>query len=313
MELIMILTVTLNPSVDKNYFVDKLALGEVVRVRECNQTAGGKGINVAKVANLLGEQTVATGFTGGHTGNFINSFLVKAGIKTSFITVNNETRTCININDYMSGKQTELLEPGTEVTVEKQQEFLKHYTEIIKGCDIVAISGSVPKGIDENMYPELIKIAKQAGKRVILDTSGKLLKAGIDACPHIVKPNKTEMIELIGRDIQTKEEIISAAFEIKAKGIETVIVSLGKDGAVFITGNEVYQGTTPDIKIVNTVACGDSLVAGFATGLRRNLSIIDTIKLAMAVSTANALRKETGFFIQEDLDRLLGMVEAVKL
>jgi tagatose 6-phosphate kinase len=313
MEQIMILTVTANPSVDKNYFVDKLSLGEVVRVNECNQTAGGKGINVSKVANLLGEQTMATGFTGGHSGEFINSFLVKAGVKTSFIKVEGETRTCININDISSSKQTELLEPGTEINEAKQQEFLSLYTEILKGCEIVAISGSVPKGIDENFYPELIKIAKQAGKRVILDTSGKLLKAGIEAIPHIVKPNKTEMIELIGRDIKTKEEIIAAAFEIKAKGIETVIVSLGKDGAIFVTGNDVYQGITPDIKIVNTVACGDSLVAGFATGLIRKLPITDTIKLAMAVSTANALRKETGFFIQQDLEMLLGMVKAVKL
>jgi tagatose 6-phosphate kinase len=313
MEIMMILTVTLNPSVDKNYYVEKMVLGEVVRVGECNQTAGGKGINVAKVSNLLGEETVATGFIGGHTGEYINSFLSNAGVHTSFVKVEDATRTCININDFSSGKQTELLEPGAEISEKKQQEFIAHYTEILKDFDIVAMSGSVPKGIDESMYPKLIELAKKAGKKVILDTSGKLLKAGLAACPHIIKPNKYEMIELIGKDIKTKEDIISAALELKARGIETVIVSLGKDGAVFITDDGVYQGTTPDIAIVNTVACGDSLVAGFAAGLVRKLPIEDTIKLAMAVSTANALRKETGFFIQEDLNRLLKMVGAIKL
>jgi len=142
----MILTVTANPTVDKNYFVDKLSIGEVVRVNECNQTAGGKGINVSKVANLLGEQTMATGFIGGHSGEFINSFLIKAGVKTSFITVDGETRTCININENATPKQTELLEPGNEINAEKQKEFINKYTELLKDCKIVAISGSVPRG-----------------------------------------------------------------------------------------------------------------------------------------------------------------------
>jgi tagatose 6-phosphate kinase len=309
----MILTVTLNPAVDKSYYVDKMTLGEVVRVKECKSTAGGKGINVAKVANLLGEKVIATGFTGGHTGDFINSFLTNAGIKTSFITIESDTRTCINIDDNTNGKQTELLEPGAFISQEKQDEFISHFKELLKECDIIAISGSVPAGIDENYYPKLIELAKKAGRKVILDTSGKLLKAGINACPHIIKPNRDEMIDYIGRDIKTKEEIIEAATEIRAKGLETVIVSLGKDGAIFVTADGVYQGITPDIKIVNTVACGDSLVAGFATGISRNLPIKEAIKLAMAVSTANALRKETGFFIKEDLDKLLTMVEAVKL
>jgi tagatose 6-phosphate kinase len=311
--LFMILTVTLNPTVDKSYYVDKLLPGEVNRIREFTETPGGKGIQVAKVANLLGQQVRATGFLGGRTGNYINSFLENAGIETSFVAVDDETRTCVNVNDASTGRQTELLEPGAKITQEKQQEFLKHYEELLKDCDIVAISGSVPAGIDENYYPQLIALAKQTGKKVVLDTSGSLLRAGIKALPHIIKPNRDEIMELIGREIKTKEEVIAAASEIRAGGIETVIVSLGKDGAIFVTGDGVYQGVTPSIKIVNTVACGDSLVAGFATGFCRGMSMTDTIKLAMAVSTANALRRETGFFIQEDLDRLLTMVDAVKL
>jgi len=309
----MILTVTLNPTVDKSYYVEKLTPGEVIRVHDKKEAAGGKGINVAKVAKLLGEDVVATGFLGGRNGDYIESVLTGLGIVTSFVRTPDETRTCVSINDESSGRQTELLEAGAFVTAEKRAAFTAHYTQLLGQCETVVLSGSVPAGVDDRFYPELIKIAKDAGKKVVLDTSGSLLKEGIEARPDMIKPNRDELISLLGREIKTVEEVITAAREIQAKGIETVIVSLGKDGAVFAVGDRVYRGKTPDIKIVNTVACGDSLVAGFLTGIRRKIPLEDAIKLAMAVSTANALRKEIGFFVQNDLDRLLGQVGAVKI
>lgn len=309
----MLLTVTLNPTVDKNYYIDALQQGEVNRVTSVAQTPGGKGIQVAKVAKLLGEEVIATGFLGGNTGSYIEGFLKDAGIGVDFIHVPGATRTAINVKDASNGKTTELIEPGTLITPELRQALLDKFEKLVADCEIAVIAGSVPKGIDENFYPELIGIAKKAGKTVLLDTSGKLLAAGIEALPDMIKPNRTEMAELIGRTLNGKEEIIEAATKIKAKGISNVIVSLGRDGAMFVTAEGVYQGTTPDIKIVNTVGCGDSLVAGFATGLARKLTMEETIKLAMAVSTANALRPETGYFIQEDLKKLLTMVQAIKL
>lgn len=309
----MILTVTLNPTVDKNYEVAKLTPGDVIRVKKSAQTPGGKGIQVAKAARLLGEKVTAAGFIGGHNGNYIKSFLENAGIQTCFTEVPGETRICINVHDDSTGRITELLEPGTEIRAEDRESLLEHFEAGLEGCEIVAVCGSVPAGIDDSFYPELIKLAKKAGKKVILDTSGNLLKAGVEACPDVIKPNRDELRELTGKELKDIDDVVSAATELKDKGIETVIVSLGKDGAVFVTGNEAWQGTTPDIPIVNTVGCGDSLVAGFATGMRRGMALPDSIRLAMAVSTANALRPETGFFLQEDLERLLKMVEAVKL
>jgi tagatose 6-phosphate kinase len=309
----MILTVTLNPTVDKTYEVEKFVPGEVVRVKESRQAAAGKGIQVAKVAKLLGESVSATGYIGGHNGEYIKEFLEKAGISADFIQVEGETRTCINVKDLSSGRTTEILERGAPVPEKQQEEFLNNYKKLLVGCEIVAICGSVPSGIEKNVYVQLIKIAKDAGKTVLFDSSGELLAAGIKACPHVIKPNRDELAELIGRKITTKEEIVAAASEIRASGVENVIVSLGGDGAIFVTGDGVFQGTTPNIPIVNTVGCGDSLVAGFATGIRRGLPVEDKIKLAMAVSTANALHKETGFFLQSDLDKLLCMVDAVRL
>lgn len=309
----MILTVTLNPTVDKAYEVEKLILGEVARVQGNRQTAAGKGIQVAKVAKLLGEEVSATGFIGGHNGQYIKEFLEKAGIQTKFILVEGETRTCINVMDLFTGRITELLEQGAPVSEHQQKKFLEHYKKLLPSCEIVAICGSVPRGIDKSYYYELIQLAKEMGKTILFDSSGELLAAGIKAHPDVIKPNRTELMELIGRKISTKEEIIAAASEIQATGIENVIVSLGGDGAVFVTGEGVFLGTTPDIPIVNTVGCGDSLVAGFAVGIRRGLPMMEKIKLAMAVSTANALHKETGFFLQEDLVSLLTMVDAIKM
>lgn len=309
----MILTVTLNPTVDKAYEVEKLVLGEVARVQEKRQTAAGKGIQVAKVAKLLGEDVSATGFIGGHNGEYVKEFLEKSGIHTEFIQVEEETRTCVNVKDLSTSRITELLEQGGNVPDAKQKEFLSSYKKLLIDCEVVVISGSMPLGIEKEYYLELIQVAKEMGKVVLFDSSGELLAAGIKAKPDVIKPNRAELMELIGRKISTKEEVIAAASEIQTTGIENVIVSLGGDGAIFVTAEGIFQGTTPNIPIVNTVGCGDSLVAGFAVGIRRGLPMMDKIKLAMAVSTANALHKETGFFLQEDLDRLLGMVGAIKL
>ena len=309
----MIVTVTANPCVDRFYFIDGLISGRVNRIAECRVSAGGKGINVAKAASLLGEETAATGFLGGCSGEFIRGSLLKNGIRDAFVAVGEETRTCISIKELQSGRQTELLEPGCPVPCEKQLELLTAFGELLKGCSVAVISGSVPPSTGEDLYPRLIRLARDAGRTVILDTSGRLLQTGVDACPHIVKPNREELAAFAGREIGTRDEIIDAALSMKDKGIDTVIVSLGREGAVFVTEDGVYQGTTPDIRIVNSLGCGDSLVAGFAVGLSRGLPITQTIRLSMAVSTANALCKEAGSFLQTDLERLLGEVGAVRL
>lgn len=309
----MILTVTLNPTVDKSYYIEKLIPGEVIRVSKKTQTAGGKGINVAKIAKLLGNNVVATGFLGGRNGEYVNAFLVKAGITSDFIILNTETRTCVNVNDLELNQQTVLLEPGSFVSNDKMEELVSRYKKLLDGCKAVVLGGSLPDGIDETFYPRLILIAKEAGKIVALDTSGETLRSGINACPSIIKPNRDEISSYLGRKVESIEETITAAKEIHENGTDIVIVSLGKDGAVFVMKNKVYRGTTPNIKIVNTVGCGDSLVAGFITGLINNYDILDTIKLGMAVSTANALSREIGYYDKKDLDDLLTKVTAFEI
>jgi tagatose 6-phosphate kinase len=309
----VIATVTLNVAIDKRYVIENFKLGTVMRVKECNYTAGGKGLNVSRVAKLMGEDVTATGFIGGHAGEYVAEKLGQTGVKSNFIKIDDESRSCINFFDEASGKQTEFLEPGANVKPEDIDKFLTKLPSIIEGSNVVAISGSVPRGVDTGIYADIIKIVKDKGKKVILDTSGELLKKGIKACPTMIKPNTDEIKALLGVEIDNRAQLIDAAKQLHDSGIPVVVISLGKDGALIVCDDGVFQGITPDIKVVNTVGCGDSMVAAFAVGFARNYSIEDTIKTAMAISTANALRVETGYFLQEDYDRLIKQVEVKKL
>ena len=170
----MILTVTLNAAIDKRYVVEGYQVGEVNRVKECAYTPGGKGLNVSKPASIAGAEVVATGFVGGHAGNYIEDALKPFGIKSEFYHLEEESRSCINIWDEVNHVQTEFLEPGFTVSEEEFKGFEKHFKELVKKADVVAMSGSVPKGLDGTAYQRLVRICKEAGKPLqeILDNEG---------------------------------------------------------------------------------------------------------------------------------------------
>lgn len=309
----MILTVTLNAAIDKRYVVEDFKIGEVNRVKECVYTPGGKGLNVSKPASIAGAKVVATGFVGGHAGNYIEAELKPFGIESAFYHMQEESRSCINIWDAVQKKQTEFLEPGFTVSEEDFEGFVEKFKILVKDADVVAMSGSVPKGLDGRAYQRLVKIVKEAGKKVILDTSGKLLTAGIEAKPTMIKPNIDEIRMLTGSSCDDLNEIMEAAEQIHKEGVEVVAVSLGGDGAIVVSSEGVYRAIVPKIDAVNTVGCGDSMIAGFALGFAEGLSIADTLKKASAISAAAALREETGFFVVEDMETIYPKVEIKKL
>ena len=162
-------------------------------------------------------------------------------------------------------------------------------------------------------YGKLIRCAKEHGKRVILDTSGDLLCKNVEACPTMIKPNESEIAQLTGKESLSEDELAENAMQLHKNGIEIVAVSLGKEGVIVAAENEIYKGTTPDIKTVNTVGCGDSMVAGFAVGMSRDYSLAETIRLAVAISTANALTEMTGFFRKSDLDDILPQINVYRI
>ena len=309
----MILTVTLNAAIDKRYVVDDCRMGEVNRVKECTYVPGGKGLNVSKPASVYGAEVVATGFVGGHAGNYIEEALKPFGIKSAFYHVEGESRSCINIWDEVNHVQTEFLEPGFTLTEEDFRGFEEKFRELVKDADVVAMSGSVPKGLDVTAYPRLVRIVKEAGKPVILDTSGKLLEMGIEAKPSMIKPNIDEIRMLTGKSCDDLKEIIEAARTIHQKGVEIVTVSLGADGSLAVSDEGVFRAVVPKIDAVNTVGCGDSMIAGFALGISEGLSLPETLRRASAISAAAAMREETGFFVMEDMERLLPQIQITKI
>lgn len=309
----MILTVTLNAAIDKRYVVEEFKVGEVNRVKECAYVPGGKGLNVSKPAAVAGAEVVATGFVGGHAGNYIEASLKDYHVKSAFYHLESESRSCINIWDEKNCVQTEFLEPGFTVTESEFQGFVEEFKELVKKADVVAMSGSVPKGLDGTAYQKLVKVVKDAGKKVILDTSGKLLEMGIEACPTMIKPNIDEIRMLTGKECNEIGEIVEAAKEIHARGVEVVAVSLGADGSLTVSDEGVFRAIVPRIDAVNTVGCGDSMIAGFALGFAEGLGIEETLRKASAISAAAALREETGYFVMEDMQRLYPQIKIEKM
>ena len=309
----MILTVTLNAAIDKRYVVEGFRTGEVNRVKECTYVPGGKGLNVSKPASIYGAEVVATGFAGGHAVAYIEDALKPFGIRSAFYHVDAESRSCINIWDEVNQVQTEFLEPGFTLTEEDFAGFEAKFRQLVQEAKVVAMSGSVPKGLDGTAYQRLVKIVKDAGIPVILDTSGKLLEMGIEAIPTMIKPNIDEIRMLTGKRCDDISEIIEAARAIHERGVKIVAVSLGADGSLAVGDDGIFRARVPKIDAVNTVGCGDSMIAGFALGLSKGLPLEETLRLASAISAAAAMREETGFFVMEDMEKLLPQIEITRL
>lgn len=309
----MITTVTLNASIDKAYDM-KTAIqdGTVMRVSECRNTAGGKGLNVARIIKLCGKKVQATGLAGGFNGKYLRSLLQNDGVEDKFVEIVGETRSCINILDPKFGS-TEYLEPGCQVSKEEEQYFVDSFLELIQESSVVTLSGSAPKGMSKDIYAKLIQIARGQGKQVILDTSGELLELGMEAAPSMVKPNQDEIEMLFHTKIKSKDEVVSYAKKLYEKGIPNVVVSLGKDGALLVCKEGVFQGRPPKLKVVNTVGCGDSMVGAFAVAMERKDSPEDALQFAVAVATSNALSPKTGEFDMETCKQLLDQIVIEKL
>lgn len=299
----MILTVTLNPAVDKVYEVESFAVGDVFRPKDMWATAGGKGLNVSRVATILGEKVRATGFLGGSNGAFIRNEIKKQGIEDAFVEISGETRICIAINDPIANTSTEILEPGPVITAQEQEKFLKRFRQLVKEADIVTISGSLPKGVDIDFYGKLIDISREFGKRVLLDTSGESLLKSLEFTPFMIKPNETELDAIADKKISTEQDILETAIKIHQMGIQLVCVTLGGNGCIAVTEEGAFRLNAPSIETVSTVGSGDSFLAGCAVALVQNQPIETVLKTAMACGMANTQFARTGYVSRELVDK----------
>ena len=293
----MIVTVTLNPAVDKTIMASRVIMGTVNRMDEVKNMAGGKGINVSRVLKVYDYDVCAMGLIGGYNGQLIKDAVNDMGINADFTEVKGETRTSINLITE-DGYITEFLEPGPMIDAKELEDFKNAYINNIKSADMIVISGSAPLGVDSNFYGELIKIADGMGKKVLLDTSGEQLKNGVNAKPFMIKPNTRELESLMGKRLRGMQEIASAAVELVEGGIPHVIVSMGNKGIIYAYLNndkvKVLHVEAPSIKVINTVGSGDSVVAAFAMAYVEGLSNEDIAKRCVAVSASNATSLENG-------------------
>ncbi|PNV60173.1 1-phosphofructokinase [Clostridium sp. chh4-2] len=291
----MILTVNLNASIDKRYVADQCREGEVNRVVSCTNTAGGKGLNVARVAVMLGEPVMAAGILRGHSGQFIAEQIARQEILNCCIQASGENRCCINILDLSTGKQTEYLEPGEPVSPKDGERFLESFGRLLKQTDAVVISGSAAPGIGKEMYAEMVRMAKDAKVPVLVDASGEFLKSAAEEGPDLIKPNRDEIQAYAGRKLEKEEEFIDAGRKLLEKGVGTVVISLGSEGSLVMNARRVYRVESPKVASVNTVGCGDAMTAGFAVGTARGMDEEEMVRLASAAAAANAADERTGY------------------
>lgn len=280
----MIVTVTMNPAIDKTVEIDRLQAGGLNRIRKVEYDAGGKGINVSKTIRELGGESIATGFLGGNAGKTIENVLNEKNISNDFIWVDGETRTNTKVFEE-NGAVTELNEPGPaigEKQLEKLMEKLKGYAN---EDTLFILAGSIPGGVDKNIYGDIIRMVHEKGAKVLLDADGELFRNGLTETPDIIKPNRVELEEYAGFDYRASwEELLKIAQSLMEQGIGTVAVSMGKSGAMMVRGDYQVKCPALSVKAHSTVGAGDAMVAALAYSWDHKLGDEDTVRLCMAAS-----------------------------
>ena len=263
----MILCVCLNPALDVTYGVTELTYGGTHRARVVGRRAGGKALNVARVLHQLGEPVLATGLAGGADGGAVLADLAELGVAAEFAEIEGESRRTVTVYD---GRQaTEFDEVGPVVGEAEWGSFRSLYTRLLAGTTVVVISGSQPPGVPVDAYAELTTLAAAAGATVVLDAAGPALRAALTARPDVVKPNRLELAELVGRTLDDLDDLLAASGTLVEAGAGSVLVSLGAEGLVAVTPAGSFQVRVPSPVAGNPTGAGDALAAAVARGLRR--------------------------------------------
>lgn len=304
----VIYTVTLNPAVDKTVYVDNFAIDTVNRATSVRQDAGGKGINVSKTIQQLGGSSTAVAVLGGPAGSFISSALNEMGIAVRAFSVAGSTRTNTKVVDLASKTYTDINEPGAAVTEELLSDALAILALEVNPGDIVVLSGSLPAGAPAGTYATWARACRDAGARVFLDADGDALTCGIAAKPYLIKPNEVELSRMLGRELREIDDILGAARELVERGIEHVMISMGGEGAIFVSTRGAWRLRQPEVEVVSTVGAGDSVVAALAYATSEMKPLDEALRLSMAVGAATVMRPGTEPARREDVERLFEQV-----
>ena len=302
-------TITLNAAYDLVGRLKRIELGEVNTVETLGLFPAGKGINVAKVLNDLGVEVAVGGFLGeDNQGDFEHMFRV-TGLQDKFQRVAGKTRINVKITE-TEADVTDLNFLGYQISAEDWQKFVADSLDYCKEFDIVAVCGSLPRGVTPELFADWLLQLHQAGVKVVLDSSNAALTAGLKANPWLVKPNHRELESWVGHSLPTLNDIIVAAKKLKAQGIANVIVSMGVNGSLWLSDNAVVQAQPPKCEnVVSTVGAGDSMVAGLIYGFVNNLSQQETLAFASAVSAFAVSQSNVGVSDRALLEPILKQVK----
>ncbi|RHW49920.1 1-phosphofructokinase [Bombilactobacillus bombi] len=285
----MIYTITANPSIDYVLQLRQLTLGEVNRTETDIKLPGGKGINVSRILQQLGLESVAWGFVGGSTGDMFQALLANHQVKTDFVSVAGDTR--INVKVKATDEETEINGQGPAISATEKKALLNKVQQVTKG-DVVIMSGSLPPQLDNNFYLEIAKIVIAQGAEFVIDTTGQALLDTLPLHPLVIKPNHHELAELFQTNFQDTQDIINAARKLLDQGAQHALVSMAGAGALLVTKNHAYQCNAPKDIVKNSVGAGDSMIAGFVGTLMQTQDPIESFHQGAACGSATAFSED---------------------
>lgn len=283
----LILTLTLNPAVDRNIQADRLVFEDRAYILSTNDTAGGRGINASIVVHSFGAPTKAIACSGGKNGRRFEELLAGAGFPVHVVKIKNEIRNNLTIVD-KQGLAVKLNEAGPHIQIHELRKVEKAVRENLQGAAWLMLCGSLPPGVPTDFYARLIRLARKVNVKTLLDTDGDALLHGMEAGPTAVAPNQAEAERLLNRALITKAHFFEAVSRIVAMGAESAVLSLGSRGAVAANGGQLYEGIPPVIDAVCPIGAGDALAASFIWALRQGKTFEDAIRWGVACGTASA-------------------------
>ncbi|MBI3695101.1 MAG: 1-phosphofructokinase family hexose kinase [Acidobacteria bacterium] len=290
----MILTLTVNPAIDHTVTTDRISYEDRVYVRSSFEQAGGKGINAAWVIHGLGGPVLALATCGGHTGRQFTGLLEASKLPVRLIPIRNEIRRNLTISD-LHGLTIKLDEAGPQISRDEEQTIEAAVRREIEGASWLLLCGSLPPGMSVDFYARLIQMARERNVRTLLDTGGEALRVGLEARPTMVKPNRPEAERLLDRSLLTRQQSMEAVQEIARMGAETVVLSLGSEGAMGVSSNGSYHARAPEIRQACPIGAGDALAATCVWALSQNQSFQEALRWGVAAGTAAAATPGTSF------------------
>ncbi|MBI6546924.1 MAG: 1-phosphofructokinase family hexose kinase [Cyanobacteria bacterium NC_groundwater_1444_Ag_S-0.65um_54_12] len=308
----MILAVCPNTAIDRTAVIAGFAAGKQHKIARVHQQPGGKGVNAARVLKALGQPVLVIGFVGGETGRQFAHGLQREGISAELVRIAGPTRTCLAIVDPRGHKVTEIDELGPEVNALEVQKLNHAVMQHLGRAHFAIFSGSLPPGAPVDLYRRWVELAHKHGVLAAVDAAGPILSQALAAHPYLTKPNQQEAEEHLGYRLSGESAIIQA-LETLAPQSEIVAITLGARGAAIAVPGRRWRVHPPSISASNTVGCGDAFLAGFLTGLERQLSPEDASRLAIAAGAANALTSGAGTMPAQQITRLETAVQLFPL